>query len=443
MFAITAVAAFVIVVVAVLVFRSGGEAEDPILAMPTGPTIAVLPFENMSGDPEQEYFSDGITEDIITELARFRNLHVVARNSSFRYKGKSVDVRKVGQELGANYIVEGSVRKAGERVRITAQLVDAGDGSHLWAETYDRDLLVGNIFDIQDDITRRVVGKIAGSHGVLTRTIVEKRKRGTFSLDAYECVLNGYAYERILSREMHRKVRSCLEQTLEIEPDYADAWSMLAQMYLDEFFYGYNPHSDGSDPLERMESAALRSIELDPTNQQGHMELAIVYFLQEQLDKFLIQAEKAISLNPNNEHLLAAMGVYITYTGNFDRGVALTKKAILLNPDHPGWFHVPLYLDHYRKGEYEAALARIELMKMPKFHLTHILLAAVYGKMGRMVEAQNAVEDLIELRPDFAETGKLREEMEKRLKSIDLLNDVLDGLRKAGLNIPYESAVAG
>ena len=164
---------------------------DPVLAMPTGPTIAVLPFNNMSGDPKQDFFADGITEQIITELTRFRNLFVIARNSTFKYKGAAIDVRQVGRELGARYVVEGSVRRIGETVRVTVQLLDARSGAHLWAESYERDLSRAKFFGVQDEITERVVGAIGDTYGVISRaTFDESKAKGTTSLDAYECVLH-------------------------------------------------------------------------------------------------------------------------------------------------------------------------------------------------------------------------------------------------------------
>ena len=191
--------------------------------MPTGPAIAVLPFSNMSGDPKQDYFADGITEQIITGLSRFRNLFVIARNSTFKYKGQAVDVRQVGRELGAKYVLEGSVHREANTARVTVQLLDARTGAHLWAETYDRvSLGSAKSFSVQDEITERVVGAIGDAYGVISRVTFEQSKgKGTASLDAYECVLHTYAYYRTFMASQHLSVRDCLERAVKLDPSYA------------------------------------------------------------------------------------------------------------------------------------------------------------------------------------------------------------------------------
>ncbi|MDP6351550.1 MAG: adenylate/guanylate cyclase domain-containing protein [Alphaproteobacteria bacterium] len=238
---------------------------DAILAMPTGPKIAVLAFKNMSGDPEQEYFSDGIAEDIITGLSRFDELHVLARNSTFQYKGKAVDVRQIARDLGADYVVEGSVRKSGTRVRVTAQLLDAEEGSHLWAESYDRELTADSIFEVQDEISGQIVTIIADAYGIITVTrLNQARQAATHDLGAYECVLQAHEFYRIyFNAEKHAIVRDCLEQAVETDPNYADAWVWLSGMYRDEYLYGFNPRPNS---LDRMEEAGMRAIELGPVD---------------------------------------------------------------------------------------------------------------------------------------------------------------------------------
>jgi adenylate cyclase len=238
---------------------------DPVLAMPTGPKIAVLPFQNTSGDPEQEYFSDGIAEDIITELSRFDELHVLSRNSTFQYKGKALAGRQIASELGADYVVEGSVRKSGTRVRVTAQLLDAEEGSHLWAESYDRELTADSIFEVQDEISGQIVTIIADAYGIITVTrLNQARQAATHDLGAYECVLQAHEFYRIyFNAEKHAIVRDCLEQAVETDPNYADAWVWLSGMYRDEYLYGFNPRPNS---LDRMEEAGMRAIELGPVD---------------------------------------------------------------------------------------------------------------------------------------------------------------------------------
>ena len=219
-------------------------------------SIAVLPFTNRSPNPD----------DIITALSRFRELFVIARNSTFRYKGKSVDVRELNRDLGARYVVEGSVRKVGARLRVTVQLLDARDGTHLWADTYDRDLSASDIFAVQDEITEQVVGTIASNSGVISRArFAEIKEKPTDSLDAYECVLQVGAYYRdnYIATE-HVKVRACLERAVKSDPGYADAWAYLTFLYLDEYRFNYNPRPDS---LDRALEAAQRAVDADPTQQ--------------------------------------------------------------------------------------------------------------------------------------------------------------------------------
>ena len=200
--------------------------EDPILALPTGPSIAVLPFDNMSGDPEQDYFADGIAEDILTQLSRFRGIKVIARNSSFQFKGQALDIREIGRKLGTDYVLEGSVRRAGDQLRVTVQLLDAEDGSHVWAEAYDRDVDVAALFEVQDAITSEIAGILAGAPGVIARSEIESIKRkAPGSLDSYECVLLGHRYQLNPTEEWHLAARDCLEAAVESDPDYAEAWA--------------------------------------------------------------------------------------------------------------------------------------------------------------------------------------------------------------------------
>jgi len=404
--------------------------EDPLLALPTGPVVAVLPFENLSGDPDQEYFSDGLTDDIITALSRFRELFVIARNSTFRYKGQAVDVRQLNEELGARYVLEGSVQKAGDALRVTAQLLDAKDGTHLWAETYDRELSAENIFAVQDEIREQVAATIAGSYGVISRArFAEVNEKPTASLDAYECVLQTNAYFRSdWDPTKHEKLRDGLERAVKSDPSYSDAWACLSSIYLAEYMFNLNPRPD---PLDRALEAARRAVALDSMNEGARAVLAHVYFHRRDLDAFFVEAERAIGLNPNNASISAEMGQYLHIAGD-ERGIDLVKRAMKLDPFHPTWFNFPIALHHFDRGEYKKALAATRKADMPAFYGFQAYLAGIYAELGRQSEARSALEELLRLYPGFT-TGTLIEELGKWNYSDDRIHRWAAALRKAGL----------
>ena len=408
-------------------------AQDPVLAMPEGPVIAVLPFDNLSGDPEQEYFSDGLTEDLITGLSQFPDLFVIGRNTTFQFREQAVNVHEVARQLGARYVIEGSVRRGGNTIRVNAQLLDANSGNHLWAETFDRELNATEIFALQDEITAQIIGAIAGSYGVIARSQLEAAKTGgTDNLEAYECVLRAYAYEQTLTPDVHAAVRDCLEHAVELDPTYADAWSKLAFMYADEHAFGYNTRP-GS--LDRALEAAQRAVELEPSSQMTHWHLARTHFWRNEVDAALIEAERALALNPNNAFVLAAAGVYMAYTNpeNLKRGVALTEKAMLIDPNPPGWYHLANILSRYQNRDYEAALASALKMNLPGFYWTHIWRSAIYGQLGRTSDAAESIAKLLKLYPPFSENALY--ELQKVNTDPDFSEHIIEGLRKAGLNI--------
>jgi adenylate cyclase len=395
------------------------------------PSIAVLPFVNMSGDPEQEYFSDGITEEIITELSRFRELLVVGRSSTFRYKGQPIDPRKVGRELGVHYVLEGSVRRAEDTIRVTAQLLDANTGTHVWAETYDRDLTTANLFAVQDEVAGKVVGTIGSSYGVITRARLEETRRSTTeSLDAYDCALRAEAYYATKQTpDEHFRVRECLERAVELDPDFALAWTFLTFIYLDEYRGRYNPRPDS---LDRALEAARRAVELDPSWTRARRALAGAYFFRRELDLFFIEAERTLALDPGRE-ALAFIGCLIAYAGQWDRGVALVEKAIALTTTPFGWYYLPLSLDHYRKGEYKEALAAAQKSELPEFFWTHTQLAMVYGQLGDKEAARSSIAELQRLKPDFTLETAPEYIRACHFADEEFVQHQFDGLRKAGL----------
>jgi adenylate cyclase len=410
---------------------------DPVLALPKGPSIAVLPFANLSGDPKEEYFADGISEEIITQLTQFRELFVIARNSTFQYKGKAVDIKQIGRELGVRYVLEGSVRKGAGGIRVTAQLIDAASGAHLWAETYDRTLTASNVIGVQDEITGQVVAKIAEPYGVISRAgVKEAQRKGPGSLSSYECALLAREfYSTESSPVMHLRARDCLERALAVEPDYVDAWVWLSLIYVEEYRFGYNPRPT-PPALDRALQTARRATEIDPANAMAHFVLALAYYNRHELEPFAVEAEKALKLSPNTPVMLAELGHLFGEMGQGDRGVAMTRKAMALNPHHPSWYWANVSNYYYTRRDYEQALAAALKWNDPDFYHSQMHLARAYGQLGRKKEAQAAAARLLKLYPDFPQ--KVREELRRWTSDEPGIEHVVEGLRKAGLEIPPE-----
>ena len=388
---------------------------------PDKPVLAVLPFDNLSADVD-EYFADGLTEDIITNLARFRDLQVIARTSTFKFKGRPVDISELCRTLNACYGVEGSVRRAGGRVRITAQLIDAATGVHLWADSYDREMQ--DIFEVQDEVTRT----IAATLGVKLQDVALQRalRKSDAELDAYDCVLRARRYTASLSAEMHAEARDLLEKAVTLAPDYADAHALLANVYLAEHRFDVNPLPD---PIGRALSMAATAVRLDPQNAYARCWLAIVYFFRGENDLFEAEASRALSLNPNDPETLADIGHYLAFMGEFERGVELSTRAQRLNPLYPGWYHFSFARYHYDRRAYAEALAHVERIGLPHFYWMHLLRAAALGQLGES-GATEALERIYALKPDFSAPAELR----KWNAAPADFDHLLDGLRKAGLS---------
>jgi TolB-like protein len=384
------------------------------------PVLAVLPFENLSAGVD-DYFADGLTEDIITNLSRFRELLVVGRSSTFRFKERPFELADVRAMLHAEYVVEGSVRRAAGRVRITAQLLDASTGVHLWADTYDREM--EDILAVQDEVTRT----IAATLGVKIQDVATQRalKKSAAELDAYDCVLRARRYTATLSETMHAEARDLLEQAVAKDPTHAEAHALLANVYLAEHRFDANPRPD---PIGRALEMAQIATRLDPQSAYARCWLGIVHFFRGENDRFEAEAERALALNPNDPETLADIGHYLAFMGAFERGLELSRRARQLNPLHPGWYFFSSARYHYDRRAYEAVLADLERIGMPSFYWTHLLRAAALGQLGRP-EARASLEEVRRLKPGFS----ARVELAKWNAAPDDLEHLMEGLRRAGL----------
>ena len=309
--------------------------ENMAFPLPEKPSIAVLSFDNLSGDPEQDYFADGMTEDIITGLSRFPDLFVVARNSTFSYKGRQVPVKQVAEELGVRYVLEGSVQKAGSTVRVTAQLIDATTGRHLWAENYDRKL--ADVFAVRDEVTRTIIATMMGDTGELTRAEIERASRkDTESLAAYELVLRGLDIWLRFTPEANAEAASLFEKAIALDPAYARAYAVLAWVRLNEFRWNWSDSPERS--IELALDLARKSVELDAADDWSQWALGVVYLYMRQHDEAMVAYERAIELNPNYADLLAHSGFLMVYVGRPEEAIARVTTAMRLNPYYPPWY---------------------------------------------------------------------------------------------------------
>ncbi|MFQ5937416.1 MAG: tetratricopeptide repeat protein [Acidiferrobacterales bacterium] len=358
------------------------------------PSIAVLPFTNMSGDPEQEYFSDGLTNDIITDLSRFGRLSVIAAHSTFAYKGKSVKVQDIAQELSVHYVLEGSIQRAGKRVRINAQLIDATTGQHVWAERYNRE--TQDLFEIQDEIIETIVATLA--HKVDAVEAERGLRKRRHNVDAYDCYLKGREIFFGRTKETNVASRELMEKAIELDPKYARAYGFLAWIHVHDYRYGWS-----EDPEHCMGLAlelALRALALDPSDYESHWRLGFVYLYKGQLDKAMVEYEKARALNPNHAGFLAEMSGALILVGRPADAIVQIKQAMRINPHYPEWFLANLGWAYYEAGQYQEALATLNKMNNPP-NVYRSTLVATYVRLGLRDEACAAAAELLEMEPHF------------------------------------------
>jgi TolB-like protein len=413
--------------------RAVAAPESGVTRIEEGFWVAVLPFKYKGTEPEGDALAEGVTEEIITGLSRFSYLRVIARSSTAKYLSESGDIRAIGRELGARYVMEGSVRQAGAKVRIAAQLVDASSGAGLWAETYDRLFQPEAMLELLDDIVPRIVSTVADTQGILPHNMTEAlRNRDPEGLTPYEALLRSFGHHQRVNAVEHAVARAVLERAVQQPPDRADCWAMLSWLYREEYTHGFNLQPD---PLGRALAAARRALDASPSNHLAHAALASALFFRREYGAFRTAAERSLALNSMDGLTGAYLGFQIAYSGDWDRGCALVKRAIDLNPNHPGWYWFPLFFDAYRQRDYQRALGIVLKINMPGFWRTHFALAAVYGQLGEQEAARNAVQALLTIRPDFAVAG--RDEL-KKWWNADLIEHLIEGLRKAGLDVAGE-----
>ena len=403
----------------------GGGGQGP--SLPDKPSIAVLPFENMSGDSEQEYFSDGITEDIITDLSKVSGLFVIARNSTFVYKGKPVQVQQVGRDLGVRYVLEGSVRKAGDKVRITAQLVEATTGNHLWAERYDRELK--DIFAVQDEVAEKVVSALA----VTLKEGEEERlgRKHTPNLEAYDLFLQARAVLELPSEENVLYARKLFDQAIELDANFAGGYAGSSWVYSVWIWLGYSksPREDAKRAFE----LAQRAMEVDPTFGWSHTALAAGYLVRRQPDQAVSVAERAVQIQPSDVDARVYLGYFLTWAGRPEKSIETLQKAIRLNPQGLGARHPTfLGLAYFTARRYEEAITTLEKLDggFSPFLVSLAAITAAYTKVGREEEAKASAQRLVEVFPNFS-VSSWGDALP--YKNAQDSKHLLDALREAGL----------
>jgi adenylate cyclase len=345
------------------------------------PSIVVLPFANMSGDPEQEYFSDGITEDIITDLSRFRNLLVIARNSSFAYKGKSVNIRTIARELGVEYVLEGSVRRAGPRVRITAQLIEAASSRHIWAERYDRELV--DIFEVQDEVTSSIVGALAVELEGESLSRAERKPPET--LQAYDHWLRGKRLIFLMGQKS-LEARRHFEAAAAADPSFSRAYSGMALTYQMEALDFPLPE-DFRTADEKAFQSAQKALGLDHANHQAHLALAYCYLYRRDCVQAKKHVERAVQFNPSDGDTLANAAYFFALVGEAEKGVQFGKAALRLNPHHPDWYLGFLSTSLFTLRDYAEALSA--RLRAPEVFIdSPFFTAAILAQMDRLGEAK-------------------------------------------------------
>jgi len=399
--------------------NESGSLEREPFSLPDRASIAVLPFDNLSGDPEQEYFSDGLTENIIAALSRVPKLFVIARNSTFTYKGKPVKVQQVGKELGVKYVLEGSVKKSSDKVRITAQLVDTMKGHHLWARQYERNLK--DIFAVQDEITKEIITalQVRLTEGDQARATA----RGTDSLQAYLLVLRANSYNANQNIENNAMARKIAKEAIALDPEYAFAYLVLAKTHIYDFW------TDPSKPQEQTIAEAKKSLEkaigLDSNYAEAYSNLAWAYSHTGENETAITLANKAVSLNPNSAEAHFRLGKVLTFADKQEEAILEYRYAIRLNPIPPGIYLWSLGLSYAATHQYNEAIYWCEkaIQQEPDNLMARIMITAIYSRAGYDDKAKAEAQEVLRINPKFS-----LERFAKRASPV-----LTDALRKSGL----------
>ncbi len=387
-------------------------------------SIAVLPFSNLNSDREQDYFIDGITNDLITALSKFRELLVISSSTVFTYKGKAVNIRDLGQALGVRYIIEGSIQKVSDKVRVNAQLIDAATGYHIWSERYNRE--IEDLFAVQDEIVHAIVGQLAVQIDAAERT--RAMRKDTQNLEAYDFLLRGLEYNRRRTRADSRKARQMFEKAIERDPEFAPAYVGLGNYYRRQVEYGWTEFP--RQALQRSEELALKALSLDDSEAEAYTLLGNVHIYAQQYDRAIGHLDRAISLNPTDAFSYRMRGQVLLWSGKTDEAIRSLETSRRFDPNMQTGLPMFLGIAYYLKGQYDKAIDVLEegLSRRPDWVGNHILLAAVYAESGRADSARREAQEVLRLQPFFKidQYGTVFRNQADRER-------IVQGLRKAGL----------
>jgi adenylate cyclase len=405
--------------------------EKMALPLPDLPSIAVLPFVNMSEDPKQEFLSDGITENIITALSKVPALFVIARNSTFTYKGKPVKVKQVSEELGVRYVLEGSVQRSTDRIRVTAQLIDALNGHHIWAERYDRK--IEDIFALQDDITMKILTatqvKLMGTDQAIMSAYA-KYFKGKQGLDCYLKFLEAMAYQERVSIEANNVIRGIAEDLMATCPDNPISYALMAIVHNNDYWFGTS--KSPRESLDKAIELLQKSLSMDDSNGRIHGLLGQLYTMRREYDKGIAEGERAVALDPGGGHVLYYYALSLNFAGRYEEAISLLQRAIRLNPLGATFYHHQLGNALLFAGRFGEAVSEFKkvIQRAPDNIYAHAQLAATYSMMGREEEARSEVAEVVRINPKYTLDFFVKTSVLKDRSKID---DIASALRKAGL----------
>jgi adenylate cyclase len=409
---------------------------------PAGASLLVMPFADLGEGNEARLYAAGLTEEVLTQLARFKELRVFGRETTWSVStAVDTDGRSIARQLGARYLLAGSLRMSGRQLRVTSRLVDTASGAVLWAQTYEEDLQAKGLLATQDDIARHVVDTLAQPSGAVFRADLQQvAAMAPDDLEAYSCTLRFYVYRAELSPEQHAAVRTCLQHAAARFPNYSTAWAMLSLLVLDEDRFAFNPEPGQSPPSERALEAAKRAVGIDPQNARALQALMVALFFHGDVEEARSVGERALAYNPNDSELLGEFGLRIAMAGEWQRGRELVEEALGRNPGYSGYYHAVLALIAHMQGDDSRALAEIRQANLDKFSVYHAVAAVIDVEHGLMAEAREAAARFAELHPRFA--ANLDAELARRNMRPEDRARLIEGLRAAGLLEPGTAAAA-